>query len=95
MCGLKCYVVAKEGGEIADFYHDSHILGTKMQAYLFDPAIEAEDVSIPRDLSLDEYMKISPVRIEEVPNSQEPTERRTKMQNDRRISDEDTSRDIP
>jgi hypothetical protein len=30
MCGLKCYVVAKEGGEIIDFYHDSHILGTKL-----------------------------------------------------------------
>jgi hypothetical protein len=69
MCGLKCYVIAKEGGEIADFYHDFHILGTKLQAYLFDLAIEAEDVGTPRDLSPNEEMEISLVRIEEVPNS--------------------------
>ena len=51
MCGLKCYIVAKEGGKITNFYHDFHILGTKLQAYLFDPAIEAEDVGTPGDLS--------------------------------------------
>jgi hypothetical protein len=82
MCGLKCYVVAKEGGEIADFYHDSYILGTKLQAYLFDPDIEAKDVGTPGDLSPDEYMEILPIRIEEVLNSQESRERRTKMQHD-------------
>jgi hypothetical protein len=82
MCGLKCYVVAKEGGEIADFYHDSYILGTKLQAYLFDPDIEAKDVGTPGDLSPDEYMEILPIRIEEVPNLQESRERRTKMQHD-------------
>jgi hypothetical protein len=69
ICGLKCYVVAKEGGEIVDFYHDSHILGTKLQAYLFDPAIEVQDVGTSGDLSPDEYMEISRVRIEEVPKS--------------------------
>jgi hypothetical protein len=69
MCGLKCYIVGKEGGEIADFYHDSHILGTKLQAYFFDSAIKVEDVGTPGDLIPNEYMEISPVRIEEVPNS--------------------------
>jgi hypothetical protein len=44
-------------------------LGTKLQAYLFDLAIEAEDVGTPRDLSPNEEMEISLVRIEEVPNS--------------------------
>jgi hypothetical protein len=89
MCGLKCYVVAKEGGEIADFYHDSHILGTKLQAYLFDPAIEAEDVSTLGDLSPDEYMEILPLRIEEVPNLQESREHCTKMQHNCRTFDEE------
>jgi hypothetical protein len=70
MYRLKCYVVAKEGGKMANFYYDSHILGTKLQAYLFDPNIEAEDVSTP-DRTSTEYMKISPERIEELPNSQE------------------------
>jgi hypothetical protein len=89
MCGLKCYVVGKEGSEIANFYHDSHILGTKLQAYLFDSAIEAEDVGTLGDLSPNEYMEISLVRIEELPNSQEPKERRTKMQQDCRIFEEE------
>jgi hypothetical protein len=64
-------------------------LGTKLQAYLFDPDIEAEDVGTPGDLSPDEYMEILPIRIEEVPNSQESRERRTKMQHDCRTSDEE------
>jgi hypothetical protein len=70
LLGLKCYIVAKEGGEMADFYYNSHILGTKQQAYLFDPDIEAEDVSTP-DSNSTEYMEISPERIEELPNLQE------------------------
>ena len=79
MCRLKCYVVTKEGGEIANFYHDSHILEIKLQAYLFNPAIEVEDVGTLGDLSPNEYMEILLVRIEEVLNSQEFRECRTKM----------------
>jgi hypothetical protein len=56
---------------------------------LFDPDIEVEDVGTPGDLSPDEYMEILPIRIEEVPNSQESRERRTKMQHDCRTSDEE------
>jgi len=88
MCGLKCYTIAKEGSEIVDFYHNSHILGTKLQAYLFDPAIKAEDVGTPRD-SPDEYMEILLVRIEEVLNLQESRERHTKMQHYCRTSNEE------
>jgi hypothetical protein len=78
MCGLKCYVVAKKGGEIAGFQYYSHILGTLLQAYLFDLAIEAEDIGTPEDLSPNEYMEISPEKIEEVPNLQDREEHRTK-----------------
>jgi hypothetical protein len=69
MCRLKCYVVAKEGGKMADFYYNSHILGTKLQAYLFDPKIKAEDVATPTNSSPTKYMEISLERIKEVPNS--------------------------
>jgi hypothetical protein len=95
MCGLKYYVVAKEGGKMADFYYDSHILGTKLQAYLFDPDIEAKDVSIP-DSTSTEYMEISPEIIEELPNAQEPEaeEHRSKKRHDSLpSSDEDKDKD--
>jgi hypothetical protein len=95
MCGLKCYVVAKEGGEMADFYYDSHILGTKLQAYLFDPDIEAEDVSTP-DSTSTEYMEISPEIIEELPNLQEleaEEHRNKKHQDSLPSSDEEEDED--
>jgi hypothetical protein len=63
---------------------------------LFDPDIEAEDVSTP-DSTSTEYLDISPERIEELPNLQEPeaVETRSKKRQDITFlsSDEDEDED--
>jgi hypothetical protein len=53
---------------VADFYYDSHILGSKLQAYLFDPTTKATDAGTLEDLNPNEYIDISPEIIEDVPN---------------------------
>jgi hypothetical protein len=68
MYRFKCYIIAKNGGKVADFYYDSHILGSKLQAYLFDPTTKATDAGTLEDLNPNEYIDISPEIIEDVPN---------------------------
>jgi hypothetical protein len=88
MCGLKCYIVPTDSSQTADFYHDAHFHGSKLQAYLFDPIIEPEDAISLRSPSpfislLAENENVDEIQIREDDKGPSPkTEPRRKARED-------------
>jgi hypothetical protein len=67
MYGIKSYVVTVINGEYhAKYYFDSHLLGMKLQANLFDPTINPKEAEILRSPTPFDFSAQQPKEVEEV-----------------------------